>query len=125
MILDRYYYKKENNNNDENILLNEAIQEIFQIVKHWIQYKVPKWLAVINSLQELVCRENKKLCGDYSYYAYSLENDFLRDNLTILLEYGIPVSAIRKLEESIPKNISQDNILSHIQKKNLHLNKEY
>lgn len=123
IILDRYNYKKENNNNDENILLNEAIQEIFQIVKHWIQYKVPKWLAVINSLQELVCNEYKKNCGNYSHYAYSLENDFLPDNLTILLEYGIPVSAIRKLEKDIPENISQDNILSYIQKNNLHLNK--
>lgn len=45
------------------------------------------------------------------------------DNLTILLEYGIPVSAIRKLEKDIPENISQDNILSHIQKNNLHLKK--
>ena len=124
IILNRYNYKKENNNNnDENILLNEAIQEIFQIVKHWIQYKVPKWLAVINSLQELVCNEYKKTCGNYSHYAYSLENDFLPDNLTILLEYGIPVSAIRELEKYIPENVSQDNILSHIQKNNLHLKK--
>ena len=38
-------------------LLDNAIKESFQILKHWFQYKVPKWLSVINNLQQYVCKK--------------------------------------------------------------------
>lgn len=91
-----------------------AIQETFQIMKHWFEYKIPKWLSVINEIQKFVCSEFGLRPGNYTYYANLIENDFLRENLAILAEYGIPGSAIRKIENRIPNNINQDDVLNYI-----------
>lgn len=91
-----------------------SIQETFQIMKHWFEYKIPKWLSVINEIQKFVCSEFGVRSGNYTYYANLIENDFLRENLAILAEYGIPGSAIRKIENKIPNNINQDDVLNYI-----------
>lgn len=39
---------------------DEAIQSVFQVLRHWFQYKVPKWIGVINTLQEYVCSSKGK-----------------------------------------------------------------
>jgi hypothetical protein len=94
--------------------MDTAIQTTFQTMKHWFQYKVPKWLSVINEIQRFVCVEYGLRAGNYIFYANLIENDFLRENLAILAEYGIPSSAIRKLEKQIPEDLDQDNVLDYI-----------
>jgi len=93
-------------------LYDEAIREAFNILRHWFQYKVPKWLRVINALQEFVCNEKGIKAGNYSYYADVIESDFIRTNLSILLEYGIPKSAIIKLEKHIDSEFSEDKVIN-------------
>lgn len=100
----------------DNEVMDEAIRQSFQILKHWFEYKVPKWLSVIDSLQNFVCSEKGLRPGSYSYFSNLIENDFLRDNLTILAEFGIPSSAIRKLENLIPATVSQDEVINIIRK---------
>lgn len=101
-------------------LMDIAIQETFQTMKHWFQYKVPKWLSVINEIQRFICSEFGMRAGNYILYANHIENDFLRDNLAILSEYGIPSSAIRKLEKQIPADLDQDSILDFIRDKEIY-----
>lgn len=100
----------------DNEVMDESIRQSFQILKHWFEYKVPKWLSVIDSLQNFVCSEKGLRPGSYSYFSNLIENDFLRDNLTILAEFGIPSSAIRKLENLIPATVSQDEVINIIRK---------
>ena len=45
--------------------------------------------------------------------------DFVRENLTILVEYGIPTSAIDKMRRDISEDLSEDDVLDEIRKKNL------
>ena len=45
-----------------------------------------------------------------------LENDFIPKNLSILVEYGIPTSAVRKLESKIPSDLDEDDIIIYIKK---------
>ncbi|MNI32514.1 hypothetical protein D3C73_864280 [compost metagenome] len=104
-------------------LLNISIQEVFQIMKHWFEYKIPKWLSVMNEIQKLVCYERGLRPGNYRIYANLIENDFLQDNLSILGEYGIPSSALRKLEKLVPKNLSEDAVINYIKENNLHKSK--
>lgn len=101
---------------------DEAIRQSFQILKHWFEYKVPKWLSVIDSLQKFVCSERGLRAGNYSYFASLIENDFLRENLTILFEFGMPSSAIRKLERLISPDINQDDVIKIIRDKKLYNN---
>ena len=108
-------------NLEQSEIKDEAIQFIFQTMKHWFQYKVPKWLSTINELQKYVCRKHNLKSGNYILYANAIENDFLRENLSILAEYGIPSSAIRKMEANIPINIGQDDVISYVKNKELYL----
>ena len=106
------------NKADEEIF-DEAVRDIFQILRHWFHYKVPKWLNVMNSLQKYVCEKNGLKPGDYTYFSTQIENDFVRKNLAILVEYGIPTSAIDKIREEISEDLSEDDVLDEIRKKNL------
>lgn len=102
--------------------LDESIQSIFQIVRHWFQYKVPKWIGVINSLQEYACSIKGKKAGNYAYYASVIENDAIPDNLSLLLEYNIPSSTVKKIINILPQNIYDQELIDYIFDKNIHLN---
>lgn len=93
---------------------NKAIKLILQVVRHWFEYKVPKWLSTVNSLQQLVCAECGMTPGDYSQFASIIENDFIPEHLTLLAEYGVPNSAIKKLENKVPSNVKDDELIDYI-----------
>lgn len=127
LVYNNFSYKIENNkkNINEQVLLDEAIRDSFHILRHWFQYKIPKWLLVINELQKFVCNEKGIRSGNYAYYATSIESDFIRENLTILAEYGIPKSAIDKLEKYIPNHLDQDKVLNLIISSEIHKMPEF
>ena len=112
----RFFRKSKRYN--ENDILDEAIRDAFNILKHWFQYKVPKWLRTIHTLQEFVCLEkglSKK--GNYIFYADIIESDFIRDNLSILTEYGIPKSAITKIEKYISSDLDENEVVKLVKDK--------
>ena len=100
-----------------------SIKLILQVVRHWFEYKVPKFLSTINSLQELVCTEFGITPGDYTLFASIIENNFIPNHLTILAEYGIPHTAIQKICKSIPSDINDEDLISYIKNNDLHLTK--
>ena len=95
---------------------DESIEEAFHIYRHWFLFTIPKVFRVVESLQYYVCECNKKKAGSYSYFIQQLENDFIAEHLSILVEFGVPISAVRKLENKIPKNMSDDEVIAYIQK---------
>ena len=120
LVNENFSYLKSKNNGKTNIeLLDNAIQQSFQILKHWFQYKVPKWLSVINNLQEFICNKKDIKPGNYIFYATQIENEFIRDNLSVLYEYGVPSSAIRKLADKIPSDIDEDKVIEYIKNNEL------
>lgn len=116
---DYYITLKENQGKRDADIYDDAIQFVFQTIRHWMQYKVPKWICVISELQRLVCEKKGIEAGDYIGFANLLENSFLPDNLSILVEYGIPVTAVKKLQNKLPKDIEQDNIIEYIKSNHL------
>ena len=100
-------------------ILDESILNVMQIDRHWLRYKLPKWLNVINSLQKQICGRMEIEAGEYGIYANLLENDFVRSNLSLLNDLGIPSSAIFKLEKKIPKDLSTNNLIKFIKDNNL------
>lgn len=120
LVKENFLYLKSKEKNKSDIeLLDNAIQESFQILKHWFQYKVPKWLSIINDLQEFICNKKGMKAGSYMFYANQIENEFIRDNLSVLYEYGVPSSAIKKLEKKIPSDIDEDKVLDYIKNNEL------
>lgn len=122
LVKENYLYLRklpEYENKDNNEVLDEAIRDAFQTLKHWFQYKVPKWLSVINNLQYFVCMKRGVTPGHYVAYASQIENEFIRENLSILYEYGIPQSAIKKLAVKIPSGLQEDRVIDYIKNKGL------
>lgn len=107
----------------ENMLVqfeDTSIKLILQVVRHWFEYKVPKFLTTINSLQELVCSEMGITPGDYTQFASIIENDFIPNHLTILAEYGIPHTAIKKISRFIPSDTNDVDLIPYIKQHSLH-----
>lgn len=120
-----YSYGQRYSKLSEAEILEEVVMTNFQVQKHWFQYKIPKWFSVINSIQEFVCNEKGLRPGNYDYYTNLIENEFLRENLTILSEFGIPSSAIRKLEKLIPEGMSQDDVIKSIRENRLYESSDF
>ncbi len=96
--------------------IDVASYAILHISRHWFDYKLPKWLNVISNLQEYVFKKSNMKYGNYSFIASNLENGFLHPNIAALMEYGIPISAIRKLTEYININESPENNILKLNK---------
>lgn len=94
--------------------LDNAIEAGFHIYRHWFQFTVPKAFRVIDSLQRYVCTQNGKKAGSYSYFVQQLENDFIRENLSILIEYGIPSDTVHRIEDRIPSELDEDGVVEFI-----------
>ena len=94
--------------------VNSSIQEVFQTQKHWFEYKVPKWLKVMDSLQKFVANKLGIRSGDYSYIANKIENGFINENVAILFEYNLPSSLINKLQDFIPEDIKENDVINYI-----------
>ena len=96
--------------------LDDAIETSFHIYRHWFQYTVPKALRVVDSLQRYVCERNHVKAGSYSFYVQQLENDFVPERLSILLEYGIPSSTIIAIQSMIPHSLNDDSLIEYIKR---------
>lgn len=77
---------------------DHIIERIFALQKNWLQYRAPKWINVVDSLQKYASEKLGLPAGDYSYVAEMIENEFVQSSLRILLEYGVPQSAVQKLQ---------------------------
>ncbi len=76
----------------------------------------PKALRVVDSLQRYVCERNHVKAGSYSFYVQQLENDFVPERLSILLEYGIPSSTIIAIQSMIPHSLNDDSLIEYIKR---------
>ena len=99
---------------DKRTLIQEAINNAFQMRRHWFEYRLPKLIKTVSNIQSFVLTKHKLNPGNYFTFADQIESDFLPKNLAILLEYGIPTSAIRKLEKYIDKNLSEEEIIKAV-----------
>ncbi|MCH7294434.1 DEAD/DEAH box helicase [Acinetobacter higginsii] len=120
-----YYNKNKNKTKTDQQILDEAIRDSFHTLRHWFQYKIPKWLLVLNEMQSFVCNEKGIRAGNYKFYASSIEFDFIHDNMIILMEYGIPKSAIDKIQKYIPQNLDQEKVLNEIISKKIYLKPDF
>lgn len=103
-------------NNQKERYWDDAIETAFHIYRHWFQFTVPKTFRVVDSLQRYVCEKHSRKAGSYSYFVQQLENDFLEENLSILIEYGIPNDTIRRIAKYIPKDLEEDDVIFYIKK---------
>ncbi|QEE51170.1 hypothetical protein FUA48_16825 [Flavobacterium alkalisoli] len=98
---------------DKTERINHLSYYALNITRHWFDYKLPKWISVINDIQHYAFSKKGLAYGNYSYYASQLENGFLPPNLAALLEYDIPHSAIQKIQKELKiKDISTEDLIN-------------
>ena len=61
--------------------------------------------------------------GLIPFFVQQLENDFIRENLSILVEFGIPSNAVRRLEKVIPASLLEDEVIDFIKKNRSNMKK--
>ena len=107
-------------------IIDDAIELIFKFQKNWLQYRIPKWLGIINSLQQYATKQMGLESGDYSHVADMIENEFAESNIRILAEYGIPSSAIDKIQSNFKlqlKDKPEDDVIKFINENRNEINK--
>lgn len=108
------YWKEQYPDKQERI--DKLSFYILNVVRHWFDYKLPKWLSVISELQEYVLKTRKYPYGNYSFIATSLEHGFLPSSLAALMEYDIPLSAIRKLKSLLDDENTPEYLINSLNK---------
>ena len=111
-------------------VIDKVIESVFSFQKNWQQYRAPKWINVVDSLQKYACKKIGCNPGDYSYVAEMIENSFVAPPFRILVEYGVPDNAVRIIQNiltrqtTIPDDICEEDLLVLI-KRNLGLLKKF
>lgn len=109
------YLKQKNSKWEEQRIIDKAITNCFRKKRHWISYKVPKWLNVIDSLQKELCKQwGITSTGDYSYFSSYLENEGIDNKFSVFLDMGLPSSAINKIALLIPDDLPEDQLINFI-----------
>ena len=75
-----------------------AIEEILKFIKNDANYKIPKLISVVESIQKYTFEQFDGKYGDYSLFISLLENEKVGEKFRFLIDFGIPSSAIKKLE---------------------------
>ncbi|WP_421662731.1 DEAD/DEAH box helicase [Lysinibacillus telephonicus] len=118
---EKKYLASTKPNWEEQRVIDTAIENVFREKRHWISYKAPKWLSVVDSLQKVLCRKmGLSKSGDYSYFASYLENEGVEDRFSLLVDMGVPLSVIKKISKLIPQNLVDRELIHFI--KNLSYN---
>lgn len=95
---------------------NKAIGNILKFIRNDANFRIPKVLSVVDSIQKYVYMQNgMNTYGDYSFFSSYLENGQIDERLYFLNDFGIPSSGIKKISKVIPASIRADiNVLAYI-----------
>ena len=97
----QYLYRKKGDSHKESEeLLNEAISNIFSFIKNQAKYEIPKVLSILQSIVNYIQKSDS---ADYSLFIAKLEHEGVDENLSVLLDFGVPSSALRKIR--IPRDV--------------------
>ena len=89
-----------------------AIEEILKFIRNDANYKIPKLLSVVESIQKYTFEQFDGKYGDYSLFISLLENEKVGEKFRFLIDFGIPSSAIKKLETNFKQegHRNDDNV---------------
>ena len=94
------YRKKGSSHKEREELLNEAISNIFSFIKNQAKYEILKVLSILQSIVNYIQKSDS---ADYSLFIAKLEHEGVDENVSVLLDFGVPSSALRKIR--IPRDV--------------------
>ncbi|TDM38628.1 DEAD/DEAH box helicase [Macrococcoides canis] len=98
--------------------LNKAIDYILKFQRNKASFEIPKILSVIDSIQKYVFNSRNIKSGDYTTFLTLLESDTVDEKLQFLVDFGVPSSAVKKIDY-IPTELSENKDIANYIKLNL------
>lgn len=90
-------------------IVSKSVSEIFRFIRTKAKFELPKKLAILESIINYLSPNSP---ADYSAFIALLENEGVNTSLNILLDYGVPSSAIRKIK--LPNDIESEQMIDYI-----------
>lgn len=98
---EEFLRKKRSNKNFHE----QAIEDVLKFVRNDANYKIPKLLSVLDSIQKYTFEKNSnRNYGDYSIFNSLLENGQIGEDFRFLIDFGVPSSGIKKIEVQFKKD---------------------
>lgn len=113
------FYTKSSSFKDETTRREKAISFVLSFLRKEAGYRIPKYLGVIQTIQEYVYQNHQMVPGDYTFFSALLENGQANENLNMLVDLGVPTSAIKKISAGVPKDFETDQQVIKYIKKNI------
>ncbi|MCM2348641.1 MAG: DEAD/DEAH box helicase [Bacteriovoracaceae bacterium] len=110
LLLQDYLIKQPNKKVDD------AISTVMSWVRKWFEFRMPKMLMTLHSIQEAVYNDLDLPVGNYKYFASELEHGFLPPSISTLREMGIPAELGAKIVGKIgfKADMSIDDVIKKI-----------
>lgn len=90
---------------------NEVIFDIFKFMRTEAKFKIPKKMSVLQSIVNYILKDK---IADYSLFIAKLENEGIGGLKSILLDYGVPSTAIKKIRTNLDSIEIIDYIKSNL-----------
>lgn len=90
---------------------NEVIFDIFKFMRTEAKFKIPKKLSALQSIVNYILKDK---IADYSLFIAKLENEGVGGLKSILLDYGVPSTAIKKIRTNLDSVEIIDYIKSNL-----------
>lgn len=91
--------------------VNRVVFRMLDISRHWFDFKLPKLLSAISTLQDYVFFKHGYSQGDYSFFANILERGNFPPNVAMLLDYNVPPSAVVKISRHVDPEANPEDVL--------------
>ena len=122
-IVNRYQRLKSPNLIIADILRREpgmdvdlAVRECMEQIKIWCEFKFPKLLLVLESIQGEVLSKHKLPRGSYRFYATSIEHSFLPPAFAALREMGVPSQLAQKIRIQMGGDPTVDEVVRYVRR---------
>lgn len=94
--------------------VQRIIEVHLHIFRNWFGYTLPKMFFALHSILKFL---NPKVnYNNYLRIMDSLDSQFINKNLVFLREYGVPTSALRKIQHLIPPDVEKTTVLKILSK---------
>jgi hypothetical protein len=113
---DQYWRTREP---EEHPRVQRVVYFVLNTVRQWFEYRLPRLLGAVGSIQDLAFRRTNRRPGNYGFFAGQLESPFLTGALGMLLNRDVPISAVRKIEQHMGQPTSWPEILEGLRTLNL------
>lgn len=80
-----------------NKKIDDAISTVMGWTRKWFEFRLPKMLMTLHSIQEAIYTELNLPKGSYKFFASQLEHGFLPPSISTLREMGIPAELGQKI----------------------------